>query len=99
MNTETDLHAILTRIEERLVGVEAKLDQLSHARRKSLEWIGQLSEHVDSLDAFREEVRATVEPIFSKLENLDDSLCVLRHATSDVSRRIEQLSHDHRRAG
>ncbi|MEL6548259.1 MAG: hypothetical protein AAFQ82_26770, partial [Myxococcota bacterium] len=65
--------------------------ELTRARTKSFDWIGQLSEHIESLDAFREEVRACFEPIMGKLERLDEISRVLRHATADVSRRIDTI--------
>lgn len=77
--------------------MDEKLDVLSTSRRKSMEWIGQLSEHINSLDAFREEVRQSFEPMMQKLEHLDEVMRILRHATSDVSRRIEQVESDQRR--
>ncbi|MEM6533433.1 MAG: hypothetical protein AAF654_12475 [Myxococcota bacterium] len=89
--SESELLAVLRRIESRLDGVDAKLEELTRARSKSLEWIGQLSEHIASLDAFREEVRASFEPLGHKLDRLDEVSRILRHATSDVSRRIESL--------
>lgn len=83
--------AMLRRIESRLDGVDSKLEELTRARGKSLEWIGQLSEHIESLDAFREEVRASFEPLSHQLDRLDEISRILRHATSDVSRRVESL--------
>jgi chromosome segregation ATPase len=85
------LEATLTRIEDRLESLERKIDTISASPRKAVEWIGQLSEQVRSLDLFREEVRATLEPLYHKLESLDEVLLILRHATSDVSRRVEYL--------
>ena len=82
---------VLSRLEERLAHMEQKIDAISQTRTKSFEWIAQLSEHVSSLDDFREEVRASLEPLFYKLENLDEIIRILRHATSDVSRRVERL--------
>jgi len=81
----------LAAIAARLDAIDAKLDAMASSRRKSMEWIGQLSEHIRSLDSFREEVRATLEPLFAKLENMDEGMRVLRHATSDVSRRLESF--------
>lgn len=89
----TDLTAEdpLDRLETRLEAIDSKLDELVRARGKAMDWIGQLSAHIDSLDAFREEVRASFEPISRQLERLDEVSRILRHATSDVSRRIEHL--------
>ncbi|MEM6733381.1 MAG: hypothetical protein AAF658_17620 [Myxococcota bacterium] len=89
--------AVLARIEGRLDEMDTKLEALTRARSKSMEWIGQLSEHIESLDAFREEVRASFEPILSTMERLDEITRILRHATSDVSRRVESLERHPRR--
>ena len=78
--------------------MDRKLDGLSKTRHKSLEWVSVLSEQVQSLDAFREEVRASFEPVLGKLSNLDDVLRILRHATSDVSRRVDRLEQRQLRA-
>ena len=56
-----------------------------------MEWIAQLSEHVCSLDEFREEVRATFDPFVGKLNALDEVMRILRHATSDLSRRVDEI--------
>ena len=88
---DSELLTALRRIETRLDAMDAKLEELTRARNKSLEWIGQLSEQIRSLDVFREEVRASFEPIVGKLDRLDEISRILRHATSDVSRRIETL--------
>lgn len=88
---ETPLEEILGRIEKRLDAMDDKLDELTRARTKAFDWIGQLSEHIESLDAFREEVRASFEPILGKLDHLDEMSRILRHATADVSRRIETI--------
>jgi chromosome segregation ATPase len=88
---EERLAVVDRRIEERLEAVDRKIEQLVSMRRKSLEWIANMSEQVQSLDAFREEVRQSLEPLFGKLENLDEVLRILRHATSDVSRRVERI--------
>ncbi len=78
-------------MDQRLDAMDKKLDTLARSRHKSMEWIGMLSEHIRSLDEFREEVRASFEPLSRKLENLDDVQRILRHATGDVSRRIEKM--------
>ncbi|MEK7705301.1 MAG: hypothetical protein AAB426_10105 [Myxococcota bacterium] len=91
MELSEQLADALARIERRLDGLEQKIDSLAVTKRKSLEWIGQISEHVRSLDDFREEVRASLEPIFHKLEHVDEVVRILRHATSDVARRVERL--------
>ncbi|OGQ90038.1 MAG: hypothetical protein A2289_13650 [Deltaproteobacteria bacterium RIFOXYA12_FULL_58_15] len=85
--------------EDRLIAMDKKLDQLVATRRKSLEWLSMMSEQVQSLDAFREEVRASLEPLFSKLQNIDDFIRILSHATSDVSRRVEEIESSKRMAG
>ncbi len=82
---------ILDRLEKRLAAMDAKLDTLSASRGKSMEWIGVLSQHVESLDRFREEVRATFEPISRKLDAMDEVIRIMRHATSDVSRKVEDI--------
>jgi chromosome segregation ATPase len=92
-----DLASVLAQMATRLDAIDQKLQGMSASRGKTMEWMGQLSEHVRSLDAFREEVRQTLEPLFSKLESLDEVMRILRHATSDVSKRMEQL--ERRRAG
>jgi chromosome segregation ATPase len=101
MHDVADLNDTLTRIELRLTAIEKKIDGLSTSPRKAMEWMGQLAEQVRSLDSFREEVRASLEPLFQKLESLDDVLRILRHATSDVARRVETLegTHQTRMAG
>jgi hypothetical protein len=90
--------SVLDRISNRLDAIDTKLAALHMSRKKSMEWIGQLSEHVRSLDAFREEVRQTLEPLFGKLEGIDELMRILRHATSDVARRVENLE-ERRKAG
>jgi chromosome segregation ATPase len=95
MDAEHDVAAAVTRIESRLDSLDSKLDQMMTTRRKSMEWIAQMSRQVQSLDEFREEVRASLEPLFDKLRDLDDVIRILRHATSDVSRRVEAIEgHD-----
>ena len=91
MQQPFDLQAVLGRIESRLDAIDQKLESLSMGRRKSMEWIAQLSQQIGSLDSFREEVRASLEPLFDKIEGLEDNLRILRHATSDVSRRVDQM--------
>lgn len=88
---ESEVLAALHRIESRLEGFESKLQELGRGRGKALEWVGRLSEHIASLDAFREEVRASFEPISHQLDRLEEVSRILRHATSDVSRRVESL--------
>lgn len=78
--------------------MDKKLDALMMAKRKSLEWIATLSEQVGSLDAFREEMRASLEPLFCKIDQVDDSMRLLKHATSDISKRVEGLETTRRRA-
>ena len=90
--------AVLERVEARLEAIDKKLEMMVRGRHKSMEWIAVLSEHVRSLDEFREEVRATFEPIVGKLDNLDEVIRILRHATSDVSRRIDMVERENRRA-
>ena len=82
---------VLGRIEGRLDEIEIKLDSMRNGNRKSLEWIGMLSEHIRDLDSFREEVRASFEPLCGKLDNIDEVVRILRHATVDISRRVETV--------
>ena len=82
---------VLSRIEGRLDEIEIKLDSMRNGNRKSLEWIGMLSEHIRDLDSFREEVRASFEPLCGKLDNIDEVVRILRHATVDISRRVETV--------
>ncbi|MBN1962869.1 MAG: hypothetical protein JW841_18205 [Deltaproteobacteria bacterium] len=89
MEQFSNLETVLSRIETRLSAIEQKIDSLTMARRKSMEWIAQLSEHINSLDSFREEVRASLEPLFAKVESCEDNVRILRHATSDMSRRLD----------
>jgi chromosome segregation ATPase len=99
MSTPFDLQATLERLEGRLDAIDKKVDTMSATWRKAMEWIGQMGEHVQSLDDFREEVRASLEPLFQKLDNVDDVMRIIRHATSDVSRRIEEIEQKRRLAG
>lgn len=94
---DTDLAALSERLESRLDALDRKLDEVVRTRTKSLEWIATLSDHIQSLDTFREEVRASFEPFLRKLEGIDEVTRILRHATSDVSRRIERLERETRR--
>jgi len=95
-----DLDRTLQHLGQRLDAIDQKLDAMVRTRHKSLEWVATLSEHVESLDAFREEVRALFEPFVRKLDGIDEVMRILRHATSDVSRRIEAIERDDlRRAG
>ena len=89
------LESMERRLDERLDMIDERLGHLSAQRQKALEWVGTLSDHINSLDAFREEVRATLEPLFGKLQNMDDVMRIMRHATSDVSRRIESIERGH----
>jgi len=99
MSTPFDLPASLSRLEARLDDIDRKVETMSTTWRKAMEWIAQMGEHVQSLDDFREEVRASLEPLFSKLDNVDEIMRIMRHATSDVSRRIDLLESDRRLAG
>ena len=93
--SDTDaMKDLLSKIDRRLDALDGRLDVMMRTRNKSMEWIATLSDHIASLDAFREEVRATFEPFVRKLDNLDDVMRILRHATSDVSRRIERIERD-----
>jgi hypothetical protein len=94
---DTDLATLAARLEARLDAIDHKLDDALRTRQKSLEWIATLSDHVSSLDAFREEVRASFEPFLHKLEGIDEVTRILRHATSDVSKRLESLEKETRR--
>ncbi len=96
---EPDVASAVARIEARLDAVDKKLDQVLTTRRKSMEWIAQMSEQVQSLDEFREEVRASLEPLFDKLRDIDEIMRILRHATSDVARRVDEIESTTRLAG
>jgi chromosome segregation ATPase len=91
MSLPEELRTLLDRLESRLGDIDAKLATVTTHRNKSMEWIAQLSEHVRSLDEFREEVRASFEPVMHKLSDIDDVMRIMRHATSDVARRVEDL--------
>jgi hypothetical protein len=78
-------------MEERFDALERKIDLAVTARHKSMEWIATLAEQMESVEDFRQEVRSTFEPIVNKLDNVDELIRILRHATSDVSRRIERI--------
>lgn len=84
----------LSAFRDRLDGIDKKIDSVARARHKSMEWIATLSEQIESLDEFREEVRATFEPFVRKLEGIDEVIRILRHATSDVSRRMEHIERE-----
>jgi hypothetical protein len=56
-----------------------------------MEWIATLSEQISSLDEFREEVRSSFESLVLKVDNLEEIHRILRHATSDVSKRVEMV--------
>lgn len=99
MSLPEELKTVLDRLENRLTDIDAKLSTVMSNRLKSFEWIGQLSEQIQSLDEFREEVRASFEPLMHKLGDIDEVMRILRHATSDVSRRVETLEWDRRKAG
>ena len=94
--SEKKVDAILESLDQRLAAIDDKLNALGRARNKSMEWIAVLSEHVRSLDEFREEVRASFEPVIGKLDNLDEVIRILRHATSDVSKRVEHIERNRR---
>ncbi len=96
-NKLEEMEPYLDRICNRLDAIDQKLAALHTSRKKTMEWIGQLSEHVRSLDAFREEVRQTLEPLFGKLESIDELMRILRHATNDVARRVESLEGERRK--
>jgi hypothetical protein len=89
------LDDFLSRLETKLVTIDEKLQTLAKGRNKSMEWIATLSEHVRSLDEFREEVRSTFEPLIAKLDGIDEVVRILRHATSDVSRRVQEMEQTH----
>ena len=91
MKADSNLLEVLERLESRLDRIEDKVDSIKAGHRKSLEWIGTLSEHIRSLDDFREEVRASFEPLCGKLDHVDEVVRILRHATVDISRRVEAV--------
>ena len=91
MGTELEIIQVLERIEARLNRIEETVQGVRMSTRKSMEWIGTLSEHMSAFDIFRDEVRSTLEPVMNKLDCNDEGLRILRHATVDVSRRIELL--------
>ena len=91
MKVDSNLLEVLERMESRLDRIEDKVDSIKAGHRKSLEWIGTLSEHIRSLDEFREEVRASFEPLCGKLDLIDEVVRILRHATVDISRRVEAV--------
>lgn len=96
-----DLRSFIAGVEERLNvrldGIDKKLDTVAKTRHKSMEWIATLSEQIESLDEFREEVRASFEPFVRKLDGIDEVMRILRHATSDVSRRMESIEREQRK--
>ena len=96
-NGSVDLEAFMDRLDARLEGIDKKLDAVAKARHKSMEWIATLSEQIESLDQFREEVRAAFEPFVRKLDGIDEVMRILRHATSDVSRRVEGIEREQRK--
>jgi chromosome segregation ATPase len=100
MQPKNPLEDTLERIEKQLQHMEEKIDALGTARKKSMEWIGVLSEQIQSLDVFREEVRASYEALASKLDGIEEWMRILKHATSDVSRRVEELEQKpHKKVG
>ena len=99
MSTPSELQVTLERIEARLTAIDTKVETMSASWRKAIEWIAQMGEHVQSLDVFREEVRASLEPLFMKLDNVDEVMRIMRHATNDVSRRLEDIEGARRRVG
>ena len=98
MVDDSNTAQMLGRIEGRLDRIEDMVESMRTSSRKSLEWVGTLSEHIRSLDEFREEVRASFEPLVDKLDCTDEILRILRHATVDVSRRIERLERRERKS-
>ena len=94
MDNNDALNELTETLNRRLDAIEAKIDVMNGASRKGLEWIGMLSEHIESLDEFRDEVRASLEPLAMKLYNLDEVMRIMRHATVDVSRRGENLENE-----
>ena len=91
MADDAAIGEVLARRETRLDRMEEILEGVRASTRKSLEWVGMWSEHLRSLDELREEVRASLEPVVEKLHCTDEVIRILRHATADVSRRIEGL--------
>ena len=91
MHDSESIQIALTEIRERLDAIDDRLEDLGRTRHKSLEWVGQLAEQLRGLDAFREEVRRSFEPLFAKLESMDEIVRILRHATADVARRVERI--------
>ena len=98
MVDDSNTAQMLGRIEVRLDRIEEMVESMRTTSRKSLEWVGTLSEHIRSLDDFREEARASFEPLVDKLDCTDEILRILRHATVDVSRRIERLERRERKS-
>ena len=91
MADDAAIGEVLARMETRLDRMEEILEGVRASNRKSLEWVGMLSEHLRSLDDFREEVRVSLEPVVEKLHCTDEVIRILRPATADVSRLIEGL--------
>jgi chromosome segregation ATPase len=75
----------------RLDELEKKLRSVQNSRQKLMEWIATLSEQIESLEDFREEVRASFEPLARKLEHFDEVMRIMRHATCDIGHRVEIL--------
>jgi len=94
MDNQKEKFDVLERLDQRLETIDEKLNQIKGSRKKSMEWIGQLAEHIRSLDDFREEVRASFEPIRNKLDGIDEVMRIMRHATNDVCRRIDHIETD-----
>ena len=87
MSKPFDLQLTLEGVCARLDAIDKKVETMSASWRKAMEWIGQMGEHVRSLDDFREEVRASLEPLFNKLDNVDDVMRIMRHACRGASKR------------
>ena len=66
MGTELEIIQVLERIEARLNRIEETVQGVRMSTRKSMEWIGTLSEHMSAFDTFRDEVRSTLEPVMNQ---------------------------------
>ena len=84
----------LTRIESKLDDLDRKITSLLQSRQKEFEWLGVLSKRIQEFDQFQQEVRQSFEPLYRKLEDVSDLLRILRHATSDLSCRLEAMEND-----
>ena len=91
MNNNDALNELTETLNRRLDAIEAKLDVMCGASRKGLEWIGMLSEHIESLDEFRDEVRASLEPLSVKLDNSTRS-CALCDMQLSMYRDVSKTS-------